>query len=168
MRRRIDRFVEDALAAFAEWFSVSDWRGKERDCVNLFAQRFLASEVHPDAAISEQAQIRIESPVPQPAKFEKPSAPKDIVIWGDGIQTAWDRDWRAVNAPRVVMEWKVDRFGQKGRPFDEHDADWLCAFTREYSGTFGYLVTARYGVEANSVDWAKVAQGDVYGSNRRS
>ena len=53
MRKRIDRFIEDALGEFTRWYVDSEWLGKERDCVNMFAMNFLAKAVEPDAAISE-------------------------------------------------------------------------------------------------------------------
>lgn len=168
MRRRIDRFVEDSLAEFAGWFSDAAWLGKERDFVNLFALRFLCPRAQPGAAIEEISQVRIESPVPQPTKYDKPSAPKDLVVWKHGLETAWDETWRAVRAPRVVMEWKVDRNYASTPEFDGHDTDWLSEFTREYPGAVGYLVSVAYGAQENTVAWAKVAYGRVYTANRHS
>ena len=108
MRKRIDRFVEDALVDFDEWFVNADWYGKERECVNLFAHGFLSREIQPGAAVEQLTQIRIESAVPQQTEYRRPVAPKDLVIWKDGLTTPWNREWEVSNHPRVVMEWKFD------------------------------------------------------------
>ena len=44
MRKRIDRFIEDALGDFTEWYVDSEWLGKERDCVNMFAMNYIAKD----------------------------------------------------------------------------------------------------------------------------
>lgn len=168
MRERIDRFIEDALIAFADWYVASDWRGKEHDCVNLFAHRFLARGIQDGAAIHDLAQIRIEGGVAQPSGFSKPSARKDLVIWQDPLATAWDEGWRPVNLPRAVMEWKSTRKGRPFSDFHDHDATWLKAFTKENPDALGYLVAVCIRPNCRTVDWAKVARGTVQHRNRRS
>ena len=113
MRRRLDRFVEDSLTEFSEWFLHTKWRGKERDCVNIFAHKFLSAQIKPGAAIADLAQVRIESAAPQPTGYSKQTAPKDLVVWEDALATPWDENWRAVNHPKLVMEWKVKRVGRR-------------------------------------------------------
>lgn len=168
MRTRIDRFVEDALVDFRKWYVTADWHGKERDCVNRFALGFLARNIRRGAAISELGQIRIESAVPQPNRYQRAAACKDIVIWGDSLSTTWSDEWIPVNFPRVVMEWKTVRAARPRENFDNHDTTWLRAFTREHPTTFGYLVQAFHGKTDRGVDWAKVARGAVAQSNRRA
>lgn len=168
MRGRLDRFVEDSLTDFAEWFLGADWRGKERDCVNMFAHKFLSANIQPGAAIAELAQVRIESAAPQPTGYSNQCAAKDLVVWDDGWATAWDANWRAVNHPRLVMEWKVKRSGRTPKRFSDHDVRWLSGFTAEYRGTFGYLVRVYQGREGRSVDWAKVRNGSINDTNKRS
>ena len=100
MRKRIDRFIEDALVSFGAWFTDAEWVGKEHDAVNLFTMGFLAEDVQPGAAIYDLRQIRIESPVPQlPGHRNKPAANKDLVIWHDPLATTWDADYNSVNIP---------------------------------------------------------------------
>ncbi len=172
MRTRIDRFVEDALSDFAEWYASSDWRGKERDCVNQFALVFLAQRVQPGAAISHLGQIRIECAVPQPARYVRkpgrPAACKDLVIWREPLDTAWAGSWEPTNSPRVVMEWKTLRSGNFRDGFDRHDERWLTAFTRENPKSLGYLVQVTDNGATRRVDWAKVARGAVIPVNRRT
>ena len=168
MRKRIDRFIEDALSEFTEWFVSSDWHGKERDCVNIFAHNFLASNIEPGAAISHLGQIRIESAVPQPKDFPKKTAAKDLVIWSTSYDTVWDNNWNVSNFPIAVMEWKTKRSGNMPKQFDNHDVRWLSGFTEQYFDTFGYLVRVYDGPQGRSVDWAKVKNGTINATNRRS
>lgn len=168
MRTRIDRFVEDALVDFRDWFIAADWHGKEHDCVNRFAFGFLARSVRRGAAIGELGQIRIECAVPQPTRYKRASACKDLVIWKDSLATAWSEDWSPVNYPRVVMEWKTVRAARPRENFDDHDTRWLRSFTRENPSTLGYLVQAFDGKAGRGVDWAKVARGSVSQANRRA
>lgn len=168
MRTRIDRFAEDALIEFAEWFETNTWLGKERDCVNLYAHRFLARRVRKGAAIQDLAQIRIECGVAQPCGYKRPAATKDLVIWQDALSTAWNANWEPVNFPGVVMEWKTKRSGRRAEQFHDHDMAWLKAFTGENPTAFGYLVAVFCGDESRSVNWAKVARGEVQQRNRRA
>lgn len=170
MRKRIDRYVEDSLIEFSDWYLSCNWYGKERDCVNLFAHNFLASGIDPGAAIKHLGQIRIESPVPQPTpmRFKRYAAAKDLVIWKDSLTTAWDENYQAVNSPLLVMEWKTKRIGNKSERYDDHDTDWLEQFTKENSKSYGYLVRTYYGPRGRAVDWAKVKNGKVGATNRRS
>ena len=168
MRKRIDRFIEDALIDFGDWYISSEWIGKERDCVNIFAHGFLSREVKPGAAIEELTQIRIESAAPQPKWYTNKTAAKDLVIWKDGLGTVWDREWQVCNSPWVVMEWKTKRKGGIPLQFHQHDVEWLSGFTKEYANTFGYLVRVYDGPHGRVVDWAKVRQGVINDTNRRS
>jgi len=81
--RRIDRFVESAIDEFARWIRGSTWLGKERDCVNLFAARFVRPVIAPHSAVTDYSQVRIECGVPQPAhrRYSRPSAATDLVTW---------------------------------------------------------------------------------------
>ena len=168
MRKRIDRFIEDALCDFANWYVDSGWLGKERDCVNMFAMNFLAKAIEPDAAISELGQIRIESPVPQPKDYSRITAAKDLVIWSNSFDTVWDKEWNAPNHPRAVLEWKIKRKGWPSTQFHAHDIDWLSGFTSEFQDTFGYLIRVYDGPHGRAVNWAKVRGGSINATNKRS
>lgn len=161
MRRRIDRFIDDSLLKFANWYVNSDWLGKERDCVNLYAMRDLADQLEFGAAIEHQSQIRIECAVAQPEGYPRKSATKDLVIWRHPEATAWDDTWQPVNLPRVVMEWKTRRRAKALLDFDTHDMEWLKSFTKQNPDTFGYLVTVCHRREDRSVAWAKVSKGVI-------
>ena len=169
MRKRIDRFIEDAFVDFDGWFQDAEWVGKERDAVNLFVMGFLAKDVQPGAAIYDLRQIRIEAPVPQLSGHRnKPAVGKDLVIWKDPLETAWDPDYNSVNVPWVIVEWKFKRKGRKPNWFDDYDTEWLVEFTKQNPDTFAYLVQLYAGKEGREVLWAKVRNGEVKIANRRS
>lgn len=164
MRKRMDRFIQDALQAFADWHVSSDWFGKERDCVNVFANTFLNAGIEPGAAIYSAGQIRIECAVQQPSdrlKFRKPSATKDLVIWGDPLKTTWDETWKATHQPRAIIEWKASRVGRASDAFDSHDVEWLTEYTKEYPNTFGFLVSTHATKSHRQCMWAQVRRGIV-------
>lgn len=167
-RRRIDRFIEEALLRFGDWYERYEWRGKEHDCVNLFAHGYLAQGVGPEAPIKDLTQIRIESAVRQPDGFANRSARKDLVIWRDGLANAWSDDWTAVHDPWVVMEWKWKSHGRPDPTFNSHDLDWLEGFTERAQQSLGYLVQVYDGRHGRLVRWAKVRHGKLQAKNRRS
>lgn len=164
MRKRMDRYVHDSLKDFAKWYVESDWLGKERDCVNIFATRFLTAGIGSGAAIQDAGQIRIECAVKQPSdksRFPKPSATKDLVIWGDPLKTTWDEMWNPSHEPRAIVEWKTSRSGLAAEDFDVHDVEWLTAFTREHPKTFGFLVSTHAIKSHRQCMWAIVRGGIV-------
>lgn len=79
MVRRIDQLLDKSLKSFGFWLVQSGWRGKEHDCVNVFATRFLIPMTGVGSAICEASQIRIAAGVPQPNGYAKPSARKNLV-----------------------------------------------------------------------------------------
>lgn len=168
MLKRIDRFVEKPLIEFADWYAGSEWCGKVRDCVNIYAHMFLCRDIQTGEAIQELSQIRIEGPVPQPSGYKTPTAAKDLVIWRYALDTAWNEEWEVVDWPRLVMEWKFDRSANPPSEFDSHDLEWLHRYTREYDETFGYLVRVHDGPRHRSVDWAKIVRGELNDTNKRS
>ena len=118
----------------------SGWRGKENDCVNLFAHRFLAKRVRPIDRIG------IEVAVPQlSGKGRKQAVRKDLVIWKRSGDTTWGADWKAKAVPQAILEWKVKR-GPAAKPtISARDRAWLKAFKSKYRGFIGVCVTVAYG-----------------------
>jgi hypothetical protein len=116
------------------------WRGKENDCVNLFAHRFLARRVRPIDRIG------IEVAVPQlGGKGRKQAVRKDLVIWKRSGDTTWGADWRAKAVPMAILEWKAKR-GPAAKPtISARDRAWLKAFKRKHRGFIGVCVTVAYG-----------------------
>jgi hypothetical protein len=161
--QRIDRFIESSIYSFAEWIAESTWQGKERDCVNLFCTRFILPAINSSSAITDYSQVRIECGVPQPKSdlFTRPSAAKDLVIWRDPLDVAWDSDWQPKNIPWVVIEWKTRRKGKFDSMFDSHDVNWLEAFTDQNPGTLGYTVTVDFRGALREVHFARFKNGKM-------
>ena len=161
--RRIDRFLEAAIAEFAKWLREDSWLGKERDCVNIFASRFVLPAVSKKSAITDYSQVRIECGVPQPKdkRYARPSAAKDFVIWHGPWDVAWDSDWKPKRAPWVVIEWKTRRSGRSKARFDKHDVRWLRAFTKQNPESYGYAVTVDFCKGRRDVYFAKFRQGQM-------
>jgi hypothetical protein len=159
--RRIDRFIESSIYKFAEWIAVSTWQGKERDCVNIFATRFILPAINSNSAITDYSQVRIESGVKQPDGdlFSRPSAAKDLVIWSNPLEVAWDSAWQPKNIPWVVIEWKTRRKGKFDSMFDSHDIRWLEAFTVQNPKSFGYTVTVDFRDNLREVHFARFKDG---------
>ncbi len=161
--RRIDRFLESAISEFATWIRDSSWLGKERDCVNIFATRFVRPAVSTNSAIKDYQQVRIECGVPQPKHkdYDRPSAAKDLVIWRGALDVAWDSDWNPVHAPWIVIEWKTRRRGHSNAMFDKHDVQWLRRFSKQNPESFGYAVTVDFSKGQRHVHCAKFRQGQM-------
>ena len=166
--RGIDRFIESSIYTFAEWIAESTWQGKERDCVNIFSTRFILPAVNCISAITDYSQVRIECGVPQPKGelFSRPAAAKDLVIWRDPLDVAWDSEWQPRNIPWVVMEWKTRRKGKFDSMFDSHDVSWLTAFTEQNAKSFGYAVTVDFRDDLREVHFARFKNGIMQGNRR--
>lgn len=159
--RRIDHFLESALSEFAQWIRGSKWLGKERDCVNLFATRFILPAVSGASAITDYSQVRIECGVPQPKHqgYDRPSAAKDLVIWRRPLDVAWDSGWKPIRIPWVVIEWKTRRSGRSNSTFDKHDVRWLTAFSEQNPTSLGYAVTVDFSKGRRQVHYARFRRG---------
>ena len=132
--------IEKSLKEFSAFIRDSEWRGKENDCVNLFAHRFLAKRVRPIDRIG------IEVAVPQlGGKGRKQAVRKDLVIWKRSGGATWGRDWKAMAVPQAILEWKVKR-GLAAKPtISNRDRAWLKSFKRKHRGFTGVCVTVAYG-----------------------
>jgi hypothetical protein len=109
----LNTIIAKALTEFTSFIKGSGWRGKENDCVNLFAHRFLAKRIRP------LNRIGIEVAVPQiGGKGRKQAVRKDLVIWKRSGQNTWGNDWNAKAVPQAILEWKARRGGRfKGNHF---------------------------------------------------
>ena len=139
--------IAKALKEFASFVRRSRWRGKENDCVNLFAHRFLAEHVRPIDRIG------IEVAVPQLAgKRRKQAVRKDLVIWKMSGQTTWGKDWKAMAVPQAILEWKVKRGPAAKASISARDRAWLTRFKRKHREFIGVCVTVAFGKKAH-VRW---------------
>jgi hypothetical protein len=141
----LDALLREAFQDFEAWLLDTAWRGKEHDCVNVFAHKFLAGLVRPEGPIFDLTQVGIEVGVPQPHNCgERPSARKDLVIWAQPGTVAWGADWKAVNVPATIIEWKAPR--KKGRtpPIHPYDREWLQKYSLHYPNFVGYCATVDF------------------------
>jgi hypothetical protein len=136
----LSAIINAALKEMELQLRKSDWRGKENDCVNLFAHRFLAKRVRPTDRIG------IEVAVPQlSGRVRKQAVRKDLVIWKHSGETTWGADWKAKAVPQAILEWKVKR-GPTAKPtISARDRAWLKAFKSKHRGFTGVCVTVAYG-----------------------
>jgi hypothetical protein len=142
--------IEKALKGFSAFLKQGSWRGKENDCVNLFAHKFLAKRIRP------VDRIGIEVAVPQlGGKRRKQAVRKDLVIWKHGGQTTWDKSWKAKAVPQAILEWKVKRGLGAKATISARDRAWLSSFREKHRGFVGVCVTVAYGIKAE-VKWAWV------------
>jgi len=135
-----DAVIARALKDFAIFLGRSGWRGKENDCVNLFAHRFLAKRIRP------MDRIGIEVAVPQlTGKGRKQAVRKDLVIWKRSGQTTWGKDWKAKAVPAAILEWKVKRGPAARATISARDRAWLTGYKRRHRGFVGVCVTVAFG-----------------------
>jgi hypothetical protein len=161
--RRIDRFLNEALKDFSDWLNKNpQWKGKEHDCVNLFAHNFLFPKIETGAAIEHPTQVCIECALRQPKGYVNRSARKDLVIWEAQFQNTWSENWEAIRSPKAVMEWKVYRKRMPKQIFDKHDEKWIAAYTKEEPDRFGFVVSLELSSDQPKIYW-KQAKAGVFG-----
>ena len=160
-RHALDRLLVSALAEFRQWLEEerTEWRGKERDCVNLFAHQFLLPKVRPGQAIEHFAQIGIEVGVPNPMAASdrrcRPSVSRDLVVWDRPGAVTWDDRWRPIHAPMAILEWKVRRKKRRSPVVDAKDIRWLRMFSKKYPQCLAYVVTVDFSTERNRLQWQR-------------
>ncbi|HEY4901053.1 MAG TPA: hypothetical protein VIH91_09580 [Terriglobales bacterium] len=144
----LDHAVREALIELHQRV-CSDWSGRERELVSLFAFGYLATFFSADNAILKaQAQIGIEVAVKQTGHLEsmKTQVCKDLVVWREPAMTAWDGQWQLNRTPLCVMQWKcitpltVARVNKK--TVLAPDVDWLKKFTEQNNDCIGFSVLA--------------------------
>ena len=166
-RERIDRLLDEAFTTFSQWLkNHPEWRGKESDCVNLFAHRFLFERIETGAAIECATQVGIEVALKQPeGRYTRPASNKDLVIWSEPLQTTWSATWKPIYSPMAVIEWKVYRQRFPRRGFHKHDEEWIEAYTQENTGSLGYVVSVDLTHTGPAVHWKQANQG-VFSEDR--
>jgi hypothetical protein len=154
--------IDKALENFSLWLKINQWRGKEHDCVNLFAHKFLFERIESGAFINNIAQVRIECGLKQPGNgiYKKKLARKDLVIWDSPEVNSWSETWEPVNFPIAAMEWKV-KFKTKSSKdiFNSHDEQWIKLYTEENPDCVGYVVLVDLTSDFRRVYWKHSKQG---------
>jgi hypothetical protein len=165
----MDQFLASALAEFEDWLLKHGWRGKENDCVNLFAHGFLFPRIRPGAAVDHFTRVGIEVGVPQPVGLGiKLAVRKDLVIWEKAFASTWDDQWQAATCPQAIIEWKARRKHQGAALLDERDLNWLRRYSVHYPKFVGYAVTVDFTAADRRLTTARVEGGTVVeGFHRR-
>lgn len=136
----LELMLREAFTAFAEELVSTGWRGKENDCVNLFAHGQLLARC-PTGIFRHPTQLGIEVGVPQPPGVgQKDAAKKDLVIWPEPRMNTWSADWKPAGIPAVVMKWKLCH-SRKPLAGCSHDRRWVEGFARWRPGNLGLTVT---------------------------
>lgn len=153
----LDVLLASSLSLFETWLLKERWRGKEHDCVNLFAHGFLFPHIKTGAAIEDFTQVAIEVPVPQaPGYGIKQAVTKDLVIWPSPRFITWDEEWRAVLPPMAVMEWKCRRKRSGHPPLHQPDIEWLKHYSRHFPNCTGYAVTVNFRSDERRIWMARI------------
>ena len=155
-------FLKAAFVDYEAWLLQTEWRGKEHDCVNLFAHGFIFPRISPDAPISDYTQVCIEVGVPQPRTIGiKQATRKDLVIWDAPFTTTWDSNWTAFRIPKAIIEWKA-RKTRTGKPvLFSYDVDWLHKYSLLHPDFTGYCATVDFTSATRRVATAHIYQGNV-------
>lgn len=143
----LDAVISASLRSFYDDISASNWRGREREMVSLFALGHLSQHCNREGSL-RLAQIGIEVAVRQlPGEKRRDNVCKDLVIWPVEKMTCWDGSGEMSNEPLAVMEWKVNHFlnvhvHPKNRRDHSLDVQWLQETSTRLSGRefVGYAV----------------------------
>lgn len=154
--------VAAALSGFETWLLSSSWRGKEHDCVNLFAHRFLAALIVPDSVLRDLTQIGIEVGVPQPEGLGiKAAVRKDLVLWREPLMTTWNTEWAAEVFPLAIIEWKARRKKTAIPVLSPYDLNWLKRYSLLRPDFTGFSVTVDFTSQTRRLASALVSGGQI-------
>jgi len=158
----LDNILGQALRDFEHWLLASCWRGKENDCVNLFAHKFLLTKIGPSSPLRYPTQMGIEVGVPQPEPIGiKRAVRKDLVLWREPEQTTWDETWNAVREPMAIVEWKARRKASRRPVLDHYDLEWLRQYTVIFPAFTGYCVTVDFTSLDRRLATARLLGGSI-------
>lgn len=133
----LDSVVKQSLLEFADDVFRTNWFGKEREAVSLYAFGYLLKQCRPASVLYDPRQIGIEVRVQRPpTKGTKAEVCKDLVIWPEPSMTRWFPSGNGANTPIAVLEWKADV-----QQLAANDIAWLRTFTGHNPGETGYAVS---------------------------
>ena len=157
----LDRLIGRTLVQFESWLISSAWRGRENECVNLFTHGFLFKEIGIGKPIEDFTQVGIEVSVPQPKGIgTKAAARKDLVIWNEAHETAFNTDWIPVRFPISIIEWKAKRKPKRSVLLDSHDIRWLAQMSQQNQNFLGYAVTVDFANPTRRLFTARLFGGE--------
>src|SRR6266550_3801870 len=87
---QLDQFVRKSLEAFIGRVFATNWRGREREAISLYAFGFLQQFCGSDPVLRDPTQIGIEATVSGIATNRKGRVNKDLVVWPAPGMTCWN------------------------------------------------------------------------------
>lgn len=133
----LEHLISDALLEFAAFVARTNWRGREREAVSLFAFGYLVPRCSPGGPLTSPAQIGLDVGVPQlPGADRKTIVCKDLVVWPEPAGNCWDDSGAATRKPLAVLEWKA-RTGTLSR----YDEEWLRDFSNSTPSFLGVAIS---------------------------
>jgi len=161
-RDSLRNLLSEAFSDYESWLRTALWRGKEHDCVNLFAHKFLFARVSPAGPVFDPTQIGIEAAIPQGAGLGiKQAVRKDLVIWPKPGMTTWNREWKAEYFPMAVIEWKARRKKSQHPLIFPYDLDWITKYSLLRQDFIGCCATVDFTGSTTRVETALVEGGQV-------
>lgn len=138
----IESIIKNALTDFGNELRDQSWWGRENECVNRFAFRYLVPSVKPESAFYSSRQLGIEVAVPQhqgtASENKKILVRKDLVIWPSEDMTCWNSSGThdPDNSPLAVLEWKANKTA-----IDTYDRIWLMEASARWPNFWGFAIT---------------------------
>jgi hypothetical protein len=155
-QRSLDKLIAQTLSVFEDELLKTGWKGKEADCVNLFAHGFLFKEIRPGNPIEDFAQVGIEVGVPQPRGVgTRSGVRKDMIIWSEPRMTTFDGAWKPVKIPAAIIEWKARRSPKRAAKL----INWITQVSHQHLNFLGYCVTVDFTETDRRVYSAKFFRG---------
>ena len=133
----LDNLIRDSLLDLTKFVARTNWRGREREAVSLYAFGFLVPRCRPDGPLSDPTQIGIDVAVRQlPGTGRKTLVCKDLVLWPTAAGTCWDENGQATRGPLAIIEWKA-----RTKDLSNYDESWLLGFSAGRPDFLGYAVS---------------------------
>jgi len=158
----LHELLVDAFQDFEAWLLATAWRGKENDCVNLFAHKFLFCRIDPNGPIYDPTQVGIEIGVPQPPGIGiKKGVRKDLVIWSAPNSTTFDEKWNPTRFPIAIIEWKARKKRTNLPLIFPYDLTWIKAYSQLDADYHGYCATVDFTSTDRRIHTVALRSGEV-------
>jgi hypothetical protein len=137
MQKGLEKQIKMCLQSMAKYVSKSEWQGREREVVSLFAFGFLAPSCRPTRVLHHPGQIGLDVAVQQiDGDRRKKLVCKDIVLWDKRYKTCWDIKGEITNNPIAIIEWKA-----RTDVISKYDEEWLKQYSRDRDDFIGFAVS---------------------------
>lgn len=134
---KLESTIRRSLLDMAEFVQLTNWRGREREAVSLYAFGFLAPRCEPHNLLRKSTQIGLDVAVPQlSGPRRKKLVCKDLVIWPEPAGTCWDEAGKPTRFPIAILEWKT-----RTSEISKYDEEWLLEFSKRSFNFVGYAVS---------------------------